>query len=59
MKIHQNLAALAGVVAALTIPTQARANSINFYLNQGQCTIVPQVLATSFRLSSRTRQLST
>lgn len=52
MKIHQNLAALAGVVAALTIATQARADSVNFYLNQGACSgsgcsIVPALIANS------------
>jgi hypothetical protein len=38
MKIVRNLTAMAAVAAALTIAAQARADTIDFYLNQPECT---------------------
>ncbi len=38
MKIVRNLTAMAAVATALTIAAQARANTIDFYLNQPECT---------------------
>ena len=38
MKIFRNLTAMAVAAAALTIAAEARADSISFFLNQGECT---------------------
>ena len=37
MKVVRNLTAIAAVAVALTIAAQARANTIDFYLNQPEC----------------------
>jgi hypothetical protein len=51
MKIHQNGTAMAAVMAALTIAGQARADTINFFLNQpectGSCTTAPALISNS------------
>ena len=51
MKIARNLTAMAAVAAALTIAAQARADTIDFYLNQpectGTCTTVPPLISNS------------
>jgi hypothetical protein len=38
MKIIRNLTAMAAVAATLTIASQARADTIDFFLTQGECT---------------------
>jgi hypothetical protein len=38
MKVIRNLPAMAALVVALTIASQARADVIHFFLNQGECT---------------------
>ena len=56
MKILRTLTAMASAAAALTIAAQARADVIDFYLNQpectGSCTTVP---ASSSRIRFRGR----
>ena len=51
MKILRTLTAMAAAAAALTIAAQARADVIDFYLNQpectGSCTTVPPLIADS------------
>jgi len=54
MKIVQNVTAMAAVGVALTFAAQARANTIDFFLTQGECTGSPTCTAPAPIAASNT-----